>query len=69
MWYIDLLLTIEEPDVNSTVDYLAILGGPKDVANNFSISERSVCDLEMLLSRDVCQGNEELTAGESIEVS
>ena len=61
---IDLRLTIEKINIDTTIDLLAVSGGPEDVANSFTLGEGMICNLAFLSAARVGKGNEELSSGE-----
>lgn len=65
--HVDLGLSIEEIDIDSSADFLAIGRGVEDVADGLTLGEGVVSDLALLGSTVVGEGNEELAAAEREE--
>ena len=68
LWNVDLGLTAGEVDIDSTLNSLAVRSGVEDVANGLAVSEWGVRHLDFLVISLVSKGDEELTAGEGVEV-
>jgi len=65
---VDLGLTVVKPDINATVDSLAVSGGVEDVADVSTVGEWLIGDGSVLLVSGVGESNQEFTTGEGVEV-